>query len=213
MYSLNEIFYSIQGEGCHTGRPGTFIRLSGCSLACEWCDTDHSVKRKMEAEDIASEALILQPVKSKIFHSNGIDHKPFAVITGGEPTIHELRPLAAALKALGFYVAVESNGTGDKRLIKLRREGLVDWITISPKPTFDYFSDHLYNIEECDEIKIVFDGVIDPNSFVPYIRKQISTQRAYIQPCSCNYEPAIKFVETYPFWRLSTQIQKVINIR
>ncbi len=212
-YPVNEMFFSVQGEGYYSGRPAVFIRLSGCNLACDFCDTDHTAKQEMTVDEIKEKALELFPLHSYEALRNGILSSAFCVITGGEPTIHNLEPLTTALKSCGFCIAVETNGTGNRQLLQLLRGGFVDWVTVSPKPSYDYSAKSTMYLETASEIKIVFDGVIQPNDFLPYIRKQVLLERAYIQPCSCDYKPAVEFVQKFPFWRLSVQTQKVLNVR
>lgn len=89
MYRINDIFYTLQGEGRHTGRAAIFIRMSGCNMRCPFCDTDFQSYREMSAEDIVA---AIQPWKLC----------GFVVLTGGEPTLQVDAPLVQALKAEGF---------------------------------------------------------------------------------------------------------------
>ena len=114
---VNEIFYSIQGEGRHAGRAAVFIRLSGCNLKCPFCDTDFSQSKEMTVEEIVNEVCSL---------SNDCH---FVVITGGEPTLQNCVPLIDALHVKRYSVAMESNGTNIA-------PWNVDWLTISPKTLY-----------------------------------------------------------------------------
>lgn len=184
-----EIFYSIQGEGFHTGKPAIFIRLAGCNLNCSWCDTDHSKKIEMTEEQILKTVLQLWPN----------DGNKFIVITGGEPTIHNLEPLFCALQDNKIYTTLETNGT-----LKIQ-SNLFDWVTVSPKAERKPL---LSSLQLADEIKIVLDGFIKPS-----IYSRAYTSNLFIQPCSENFISAVEYVLNHPEWRLSIQTQKVIGIK
>ncbi len=193
LYPINEIFYSIQGEGFHAGKPAVFIRFAGCNLNCEWCDTDHSKKEELDENEIVKRVEQLWPVASR----------PFVVLTGGEPSIHNLDPLLQKFYHKDFYVAAETNGTG-KYIDTPSHVGL-NWLTVSPKfklPPEEGF------LSMADEIKIVLDGKINPGN---YYRGDVEYH--YIQPCSEDYKPAIEYVLNHPHWHLSIQVQKVIGVR
>ena len=131
MRKINEIFYSLQGEGYHTGTPAVFIRFSGCNLHCPFCDTQHEDGVWMSDEDITWEV-------SKYPCS-------MVVLTGGEPALWIDGRLIEALHDIGRYVCVETNGT---RPLPLS----VDWVTCSPK------EDAPVRLEHIDEVKVVFTG-------------------------------------------------------
>lgn len=128
---VNEIFYSLQGEGFHTGTPAVFVRFSGCNLRCDFCDTDHSSSTPMTVRRIVNE----------------VTRHPASVVilTGGEPSLRPLQPLVDALHAAGRRVHIETNGT---RPLPAR----LDWVTCSPKPGAPVV------LEDCDELKIVYTG-------------------------------------------------------
>lgn len=200
LYPINEIFYSIQGEGANAGCAAVFVRFAGCNLNCSWCDTDHSEKKKMSEKDIANEIYMRWPHK----HRDNI----LVVLTGGEPTIHTLKPL---LEELGSVeVAIETNGTAMKTasdFMECYIDGLLDWITVSPKQ-------HGLALKEvlnvADEIKVVMDGKANPLDYTPSPKNNC---HLFVQPCSENYQPAVDFVLAHPEWRLSVQVQKVIGVR
>lgn len=127
-YRVNEIFYSLQGEGFFTGTAAVFLRLSGCNRACAFCDTDHHAATEMTAADICR--------KVSAFTSRHI------VVTGGEPALQLDAELVRALKGCGFFIQVETNGT-----LPLPTD--VDWVTCSPK-------EGPWKIERVDELKYVF---------------------------------------------------------
>ena len=109
---VNEIFYSLQGEGYFTGTPAVFLRLSGCNLKCWFCDTRHHEAREMKPDEIVAE---MQQYPSR-----------HLVITGGEPSLQLDREFINLLHEHGYFVQVETNGT-------MRLPSNVDWITCSPK--------------------------------------------------------------------------------
>lgn len=128
---VNEIFYSLQGEGFHTGTPAVFVRLSGCNLRCTFCDTDHSAHTPMTVSDIV-DAVSRHPATT-------------VILTGGEPSLHPIAPLVDALHAAGRRVHIETNGTRPL-------PATIDWVTCSPKPGAPVV------LPRCDELKIVYTG-------------------------------------------------------
>ena len=135
---------------------------------------------------------------------------PFVVLTGGEPTIHNLQPLCAQLKKrIPFvYLAIETNGTNPHKL-----PILLDWITVSPKHQTSYNFKYKQGLVEADEVKIVFDKKIDPLRFESLLTSKFENGKCFIQPCSGKLREAINFVLNHPDWRLSLQTQKIIRIR
>lgn len=196
MYRVNEIFYSLQGEGRHTGRPAVFIRFSGCNLRCPFCDTDFTAATQMTADDI------LQTI-SRWNHCN------FVVLTGGEPSLQVDDALVDALHKAGFSVAVETNGTH-------ALPAAIDWVTWSPK---DQFTDTVppLALKKIDEVKVVFDGQHDPECY------STISPGAYLslQPCDTGNEErnqlltsqCVHYILQHPHWHLSLQTHKLINIR
>jgi len=204
LYSINEIFESIQGEGMYTGTPCVFIRLASCNLNCEWCDTDKSVQFQLTPKYIAN----------RVYENP----KPLIVITGGEPTVQDLKPLCLALKARGrrnghrSKVAVETNGTNIETLHNLRKQYLIDWITVSPKSQA-LSEDVLNRLGYADEVKVVYDEKIDIKKIEFYLSQQLPFGRAFIQPCSNKIGPALQFVMANPAWNLSVQVHKLIGVK
>lgn len=129
-YTVNEIFYSLQGEGYYTGTPAVFLRFSGCNRKCAFCDTDHALGEPMTAREIA-DACAAFPARH-------------LVATGGEPLLQLDSALLRELKQRGFYVQIETNGS-------LPAPVEVDWVTCSPK-------DAPWAIDRVDELKIVYEG-------------------------------------------------------
>ena len=114
---VNEIFYSLQGEGAHTGTPAVFIRLSGCNLKCPFCDTDFKSYTEMSESEIVAEVNRLSGRCKNV------------VITGGEPTIVNTEILIDLLHANNYFVMMESNGTKQPPYN-------LDWLTVSPKEKY-----------------------------------------------------------------------------
>ncbi|MDE7386794.1 MAG: 7-carboxy-7-deazaguanine synthase QueE [Muribaculaceae bacterium] len=129
--AVNEIFYSIQGEGYHTGTPAVFVRLSGCNLRCDFCDTDHSRSTMMTVGEIVDEVSQYPAVT--------------VILTGGEPSLQPIGELVDMLHEAGRRVHIETNGT------RPLPDG-IDWVTCSPKPGADVV------LDRCDELKIVYTG-------------------------------------------------------
>ena len=194
---VNEIFYSLQGEGYYSGTPAVFVRLSGCNLRCPFCDTRHEAGVEM------SEAEIVEAVKQ--YHAHHV------VITGGEPSLQLTDSLVDALHAAGRYVAVETNGT---RPLPPN----VDWVTLSPKNAFVDGADVV--LTRANEIKVVYDGFHDPQKQLTAHSSQLTTLR-FLQPCDTG-DPSrnaqitaatVKYIKRHPEWRLSLQIHKILNIQ
>ena len=137
-FRVNDIFYSLQGEGRNTGRAAVFVRFSGCNLRCSFCDTDFSAFREMTADEIIRE-ISEYPAR-------------FVVLTGGEPTLQVTDVFVDQLHQAGFEVAIETNGI-------LPVPGNIDWVTVSPKkspfPTSPMGEEYIGR--QPDEIKVIFD--------------------------------------------------------
>lgn len=138
MRKINEIFYSLQGEGFHTGTPALFIRFSGCNLKCSFCDTKHEEGEWMSDEDIVAKAKEC-PAK-------------MVVLTGGEPSLWIDEAFVEKLHQAGKYVCIETNGTHPI-------PDSVDWITCSPKgaPVV---------LTRIDEVKVVYTGGEDVEPYL-----------------------------------------------
>jgi 7-carboxy-7-deazaguanine synthase len=166
IFPVVELFASLQGEGANTGKPAVFVRLSGCNLACPWCDTDHSHSKPMTAEAIADAARACSPDKS-------------VIVTGGEPFIHEnLGDLLRAFKDAGYWIAVESNGLAAPPE-ETRR--LIDYLAVSPKALYADLYDTDRMVTSADEVRIVVDG--DVQSFCERIRATVSARFYFLSPC------------------------------
>ena len=197
MYRVNEIFYSLQGEGFWTGTPMVFLRFSGCNLKCPFCDTAHEGYRKMSAEEIVQEVVAAGGACGRV------------CVTGGEPGLQLDRALVDALHGAGMRVHVETNGT--RRL----PEG-VDWITLSPKTDVKGLrGDGTVVLERADEVKVVFEDGVDGKW------AEFPAEWHFLQPCDTGDEAknravlaeTIDHIQRNPVWRLSLQTHKLLNIR
>lgn len=194
MYKVNEIFYSLQGEGFNTGTASVFVRLSGCNLKCSFCDTSHSDGRMMSAPAIVEEIM-------------KYPQAPLIVITGGEPTLQLDDDLVKALKLTGKRIAIETNGT---RPVPAG----IDWITLSPKTGFDGADAHPCTLQHCDELKVVYLG----QDLAQY--DHIQAKHRFLQPCFTSDDDArlksisdtVEAVKRNPQWRLSMQTHRCLNI-
>lgn len=131
MRKINEIFYSLQGEGFHTGVPAVFVRFSGCNLKCSFCDTRHD-----EGELMSDEQIVAEVVK---FPTDKV------ILTGGEPSLWIDEAIIEKLHRAGKYICIETNGT------RPLPTG-IDWVTCSPKEGGDVCLDRI------DELKVVYTG-------------------------------------------------------
>lgn len=181
-YRVNEIFCSLQGEGYHTGTAAVFVRLSGCNLRCPFCDTRHETGTMMTADEITAAVTA---------------HTPRTVIlTGGEPSLWPLEPLADALHAAGCRIHIETNGTRPL-------PPTIDWVTCSPK------EGGYVVLRDVDELKIVYLG-----QDVEALRRQIGARNLFLQPCSGrNTAEVIGYILEHPHWRLSLQTHLITGIR
>lgn len=185
-YLVNEIFYSLQGEGYFTGTPAVFVRLSGCNRKCSFCDTDFSHHTEMTAQEIADEA-----AKYPTRH---------LVLTGGEPALQADDELINHLHSKDFFIAVETNGS-------LPLPNNIDWITCSPK-------EEPWALVTVDELKVVY----EPGKDVEKIASAFTPTHLFLQPCSYSNGSSttaqtIDYILKHPYWRLSLQTHKVLNIR
>lgn len=195
--TVNDLFYSIQGEGCHSGTPARFVRLAGCNLRCPFCDTDHRHGRQLSEEELLGELDALPPANH-------------VVITGGEPTLQLTLSLLQRLHRAGHYVQIETNGT---RALDERMLQAIDWITVSPK--WEFCPDAELRIGRIDELKVVYDGTNDPTRY-----DHITAAVRCLQPCDVGERErnaaivarTLDYCLAHPRWRLSLQLHKLLNI-
>ena len=214
MYAINEIFYTLQGEGAHSGIPAVFIRFSGCNLHCPWCDTEFTSHTEMSAAQIVAQVQELYDLPN--------ERRKMVVLTGGEPSLQVDKALVDALHAAGFYICIETNGT------RLLPEG-IDWITCSPKLVESRKSkvERPLALKKANEVKVVFTGDYDPEIW----REQLEAEHWLLQPlrytgewllnnCDAfeddrndNLDDTVRYILSHPFWRLSVQLHKIVGLR
>lgn len=192
-----ESFYSIQGEGYHTGKPAYFIRLSGCDIGCSWCD----VKESWDNENFTSKSV------KKLVDEAVANGATIAIITGGEPTIYNLEALTTGLKKAGIRTHLETSGA-------YKITGNWDWVCISPKK---FKSPLASELEKADELKVVVLNRSDFN-WATKIAAQVALNcHLFLQPeWSKSYkviDSINDYVKEYPLWRISLQTHKYMNIR
>jgi len=193
-YKVNEIFYSLQGEGRWAGRPAIFVRFSGCNLKCPFCDTDFKDFKEMGKIDILE---AIQKVGGNC---------KFIVFTGGEPTLQVDKELTFLLQKRGYYLSIETNGTH-------KIPNGINWVTCSPKCLFVKNAQPI--VKNAHEVKVVFDGKHAIDDF------GIDAEYYYVQPCDTGdkaknadiLKQTVAFVKAHPKWSLSLQQQKIINVR
>lgn len=195
MKKINEIFYSIQGEGFHAGTPAVFVRFSGCNLHCAFCDTRHQVHTLMSEEAIVK-AVAACPAR-------------LVILTGGEPSLFVTDGLVDKLHKVEKYVAVETNGTHPL-------PATIDWVTLSPK---DGFCDNAaIRLEQCDELKLVYNG--QPEATIERYA-EFPAGHYYLQPCDTGDEQenrrivreTVDYCLKHPHWNISIQLHKVLQVR
>jgi 7-carboxy-7-deazaguanine synthase (Cx14CxxC type) len=210
-YVVKEIFYTLQGEGFHTGRPAVFCRFSGCNLwtgreddrhraVCKFCDTDFvgvgpDGGKFGTADELAGRVAAAWPAKS--------DGKRFVVCTGGEPLLQLDEPLVEAFHSHGFEIAVETNGT------QLPPHG-IDWICVSPKANAPL------RLLNGDELKLVYPQVepeAQPERFEGLAFRHFSLQPLDGPNLSANIRHTVDYCLAHPRWRLSLQTHKVLGLR
>ncbi|WP_332878531.1 7-carboxy-7-deazaguanine synthase [Massilia sp. S19_KUP03_FR1] len=208
-YSIKEIFYTLQGEGAHAGRPAVFCRFSGCNLwtgreqdrataTCQFCDTDfvgtdgERGGKFRDADSLAAEIDNLWPASYPA--------SKYVVFTGGEPLLQLDAALIDAMHAVGFMIAIETNGT-------LPVPGGVDWICVSPKVGATLV------VHKGDEIKVVIPQA--GQDLIDY--QQLDFANYFVQPmdgplAAFNTQLAIDTCRRNPQWKLSLQTHKLLQI-
>ncbi|MCB9640838.1 MAG: 7-carboxy-7-deazaguanine synthase [Myxococcales bacterium] len=212
-YAVKEIFYTLQGEGAHAGRPAVFCRFAGCNLwngreqdrakaVCQFCDTDFvgvdgpGGGRFQDATSLATTVATLWPLD----RDGKPLGRPYVVCTGGEPLLQLDAALIEAFHAQGFEIAIETNG------IIEAPEG-IDWICVSPK------ADASLKQRKGNELKLVYpQKLAPPDAFV-----ELDFQNFFLQPMDGperqqNTQAVLAYCLKDPRWRLSLQTHKILDI-
>ncbi len=208
MYSVKEIFYTLQGEGANAGTPAVFCRFAGCNLwsgreadrataQCQFCDTDFvgtdgtGGGKFATADDLARACRAVCTAKAG---------PSMIVLTGGEPMLQVDQSLIDALHARGFNIAIETNGT-------LAVPDGIDWVCVSPKAGAELVQ------RSGDELKLVYPQTALPPEAVAHL----NFEHRFLQPMdgpdqAPNTVKAIDYCKAHPPWRLSVQTHKVLGI-
>jgi len=191
-----EMFYSLQGEGYHQGKAAFFIRLAGCDVGCVWCD----VKDSWDASK-HPHLSIDQIVNAALAHPSKI-----AIVTGGEPLLHELDPLTTALKTAGFQTHIETSGSSPL-------SGQWDWICLSPKKFKFPLED---SVAAASELKVVVFNKSDIEWAESFEKRVSPNCKLYLQPewdkADTMTPLAIDYIKAHPHWELSAQLHKYIQV-
>jgi 7-carboxy-7-deazaguanine synthase len=208
-YAVKEIFYTLQGEGVHTGRAAVFCRFAGCNLwsgreqdradaVCQFCDTDFigtdgdGGGKFSTADELAAAVAAKWPASDT--------GKRFVVCTGGEPLLQLDAAAIDALHRQNFIIAIETNGT-------VAVPNGIDWVCVSPKANAPLL------VTRGDELKVVYPQEIDPSVY-----DKLDFANWFIQPkdgpdVAESLRASIQYCADHPKWRLSLQTHKLIGIR
>jgi 7-carboxy-7-deazaguanine synthase (Cx14CxxC type) len=208
-YQVKEIYYTLQGEGAHTGRAAVFLRFAGCNLwnglerdrgtaTCRFCDTDFvgtngpGGGRFADAPSLAAAVAARWPKEAR--------GRAYVVCTGGEPLLQLDEPLVGALHAAGFEIGIETNGT-------LSPPPGLDWICVSPK------AGATLAVDRGNELKLVFPQA----DAMPECYSHLAFEHFFLQPMDGparedNTRAAAEYCLGHPKWRLSLQTHKLIGL-
>lgn len=191
-----EHFYTIQGEGYHSGRSAYFIRTEGCDVGCVWCDVKESWE--VNSNDYVSILDLFKTIKET--------KTDFCVITGGEPCIHDLTELTTLLKNNGIEIGLETSGC-------YQLKGKVDWYCFSPKK-FKAPLEEAYKL--ANELKIIINHPSDFEWAESHAKKVSSNCKLFLQPEWSKQERflpmVIDYVKEHPKWKISLQTHKIMNV-
>ncbi len=216
MYSVKELFATLQGEGAQAGRAAVFCRFAGCNLwsgreedrltaVCQFCDTDFVGTDGVGGGKFESAADLAMAIEVLWLEAMGTQHYRYVVMTGGEPLLQLDTPLIEALHQRHFEIAVETNGT-----IKIPRG--IDWVCLSPKANAQLL------VKQADEIKLVVpQREHQPIETFLHRFEGMDFRHRYLQPMDGpqlreNTAYAVELCQKHPLWRLSLQTHKMIGI-
>ncbi len=210
-YTVKEVYYTLQGEGMHSGRPAVFLRFTGCNLwsglerdrasaVCRFCDTDFRGTdgpgggRFASADELAAHVASLWP--------DAQSARPYVVCTGGEPLLQLDTALIDALHKAGFEIGVETNGT-------IEAPAGIDWLCVSPKAGAALMQ------TSGDELKLVYPQMepeAQPDRFVDLEFGHFLLQPLDDERVDANTQQAVRYCLEHPRWRLSLQTHKTLGI-
>ena len=217
MYTIKELFPTLQGEGAHAGRAAVFCRFAGCNLwsgreedrstaICQFCDTDFIGSDGVGGGKFEAAKDLADAIEVAWRSTSAGPQQRYVVFTGGEPLLQLDEALIAALHQKGFEVAIETNGT-----IKVPKG--VDWVCVSPKAGADLI------VLQANEIKLVVPQV-GHDSLEKWMARfeKMDYRNRFLQPMDgpnlkSNTELAVGLCQKRPLWRLSIQSHKLIGIR
>ena len=194
-YPIMEHFYTIQGEGAHTGRAAYFIRTAGCDVNCWWCDVKESWEEEghptLKVRDLVD-----------VVKASGTE---IVVITGGEPLLHNLNPLTKSLKSIGVKTHIETSGSSPF-------SGDFDWVTLSPK-RFKKPTDEIF--QYVSELKVVVLTNKDLAWAEENAAKCPEGTRLLLQPewdTPKSIPMIVEYVKEHPHWGISLQTHKFLQV-
>ena len=217
MYTVKELFPTLQGEGAHAGRAAVFCRFAGCNLwsgreedrvtaACQFCDTDFVGSNGAGGGKFETSSLLADTIEEVWNSTSAGPQQRYVVFTGGEPLLQLDTALIDALHAKGFAIAIETNGT-----IKVPKG--VDWVCVSPKAGSELI------VLQADEMKLVIPqaGHTAIETLLARFEKMDYRNR-FLQAMDGpnlqeNLALAVRLCQKRPLWRLSVQTHKIIGIR
>lgn len=211
MYSVKEIFYTLQGEGAQSGRPSVFCRFAGCNLwsgreqdragaVCNFCDTNFVGVNGQNGGKFKSAEELAEKIAS--FWPDPEVGKPYVVFTGGEPALQLDNALIDAMHQLSFEIAIETNGT-------IELPDNIDWICVSPKGAAEI------TVLAGDELKLVYPQPEIQAS--PARFEKLNFNHFFLQPLDSpkqqeNTDRAMQYCLQNPSWKLTLQTQKILDI-
>jgi len=217
MYTVKELFPTLQGEGAHTGRAAVFCRFAGCNLwsgreedrasaICQFCDTDFVGTNGIGGGKFETASQLAESIEEAWTSTAAGPQQRYVVFTGGEPLLQLDAALIDALHLVGFAIAIETNGT-----IKVPKG--VDWVCVSPKAGSELI------VLQADEIKLVIPQADHTHIETLLARfEKMDYRNRFLQAMDGpqiqeNLALAIKLCQKRPLWRLSVQTHKMIGIR
>ncbi|MDR0505222.1 MAG: 7-carboxy-7-deazaguanine synthase QueE [Dysgonamonadaceae bacterium] len=190
--NVKEIFYSLQGEGGRQGEASIFIRLTGCNLRCNFCDTDFENGKDMTENEILD---IIEDYPCR-----------WIVWTGGEPSLQLTDDVLLYFKLQGYFQAIESNG-------HYKLSDILDYIVVSPKGNTDYAKKINPYVDEI-RLTVAWKGMIPDIRSLPkakmFFLSPVFTK--YLTSTQANINYCVEYIKQHPKWRLSLQMHKLIGI-